>query len=119
MISRVYPENIVAYVKEKVCIKWDLEWNEVEGIENVIVVPAICEFKNIKNLLSSLVRNDSSILEKSLVIFVINNSVSSNNEIKEDNKKSLTFLKGILNKSHTDHSINKLIESGININITL
>ncbi|MCW8960129.1 MAG: hypothetical protein OQK29_01115, partial [Ignavibacteriaceae bacterium] len=62
MKQKIYPEEVVNYLKDKAIKKWELEWIEVSGIDQVIVVPAICEFPNIKNLLSSLIKNDRSIL---------------------------------------------------------
>jgi len=117
MTHKIYPEEVVNYLKDKAIKKWELEWVEVSGIDQVIVVPAICEFPNIKNLLSSLIKNDRSILHKSLVIFVINNSVSSSHEIKEDNKKSLSLMRAIINGSNSDKFVYEISKSGIQIGV--
>lgn len=117
MNQKTYPKEVFAYLKDKALKKWDLEWIEVSGIDQVIVVPAICEFQNIKNLLSSLIKNGRSLLQKTLVIFVINNSVSSNQQIKEDNKKSLELLRAIINKSNSAQFINKISKSGIQVGL--
>ncbi|MCW8810524.1 MAG: hypothetical protein OQK52_10650 [Ignavibacteriaceae bacterium] len=117
MKQKIYPEEVVNYLKDKAIKKWELEWIEVSGIDQVIVVPAICEFPNIKNLLSSLIKNDRSILHKSLVIFVINNSASSSHEIKEDNKKSLSLMRAIINGSNSDKFVYEISKSGIQIGV--
>ena len=117
MTQKLYPEEVINFINDKALNKWKLEWVEVPGIEQVVVVPAICEFENIKNLLSSLIKNDLSLLKKSLVIFVINNSINSNQEIKEDNKKSLFLLREIINKSGSDNFVFEISNSGIQIGV--
>ena len=117
MTQKAYPEKVINYINDKAINKWKLEWVEIPGIEQVVVVPAISEFQNIKNLLSSLIKNDVFFLRKSLVIFVINNSISSNQEIKEDNKKSLSFLIEIMNKSGWDKFASEISKSGIQIGV--
>jgi len=117
MNQKTYPKEVFGYLKDKALKKWELEWIESSGIDQVIVIPAICEFQNIKNLLSSLIKNDRSLLQKALVIFVINNSISSNQQIKEDNKQSLDLLRAIINKSNSDKFINEILKSGIKIGL--
>ena len=117
MTQKAYPKEVTNYINDKAINKWELEWVEIPGIEQVVVVPAISEFQNIKNLLSSLIKNDVFFLKKSLVIFVINNSFSSNLEIREDNKKSLSFLREIMNKSGWDKFASEISKSGIQIGV--
>ena len=117
MTQKAYPEKVINYINDKAINKWKLEWVEIPGIEQVVVVPAISEFQNIKNLLSSLIKNDVFFLKKSLLIFVINNSFSSNLEIREDNKKSLSFLREIMNKSGWDKFASEISKSGIQIGV--
>ena len=117
MNQKIYPKEVIGYLNDKALKKWELEWVEVSDIDKVIVVPAICEYQNIKNLLSSLIKNELSLLQNSLVIFVINNSVSSNKQIKEDNKQSLDLLRAIINKSNPDRFINEISKSGIKVGV--
>jgi hypothetical protein len=117
MNQKIFPKEVSEYLDNKVLKKWELEWIEVSDIEQIIVVPAICEFQNIQNLLSSLIKNDLPLLQKLLVIFVINNSLSSNREIKEDNKQSLNLLRAIINKSDPDSFSNEISKSGIKIGL--
>lgn len=117
MNQKDYPEEVINYLTDKAFKKWELEWIEVFGINQVIVVPAICEFKNIQNLLSSLIKNDRSLLQKTLVIFVINNSLSSSRKIKEDNRKSLSLLRAIINRPNTDEFVYEIYKSGIQIGL--
>jgi len=117
MNQKTYPKEVFAYLKDKGLKKWELEWIEVSNIDQVIVVPAISEYENIKNLLSSLIKNDRSLLQKALLIFVINNSFSSSLEVKEDNKQSLELLRAIINKSNSDKFINEISKSKMQIGV--
>jgi len=101
-MQKVYPEKVAEYLEKKSLKRWNLEWVESSGIQVAVVIPAICEFENIKKVLQSLAQNDKSCLQKSLVIFVINNSVSSYPEVKEDNTKSIAFLREMINKNSPD-----------------
>ncbi len=111
------PENVSDYLKKRSSNKWNLEWTPASGIEAAVVIPAICEFENINNLLESLCLNDKSCLTKSLVIFVINNSASSDSEIKNDNQRSIEYLRAILNKKPVNPVISRIINSGIRIGL--
>lgn len=117
MNQKTNPKEVLNYLNDKALNKWEFEWTEASGVEIVVVIPAISEFENIKNVLSSLIKNDRSLLQKSLMIFVINNSLSSSREIKEDNKLSLNLLRAIINKSDADSFINEISKSGIKIGV--
>ena len=109
-----YPDNVVTYLRNFSSDEWKIEWNENENIENVIVVPAIAEFENIKEVLLSLSENDKSYLERTLVLLVINNLKSSSTDIKEDNKKSLDFLRAVIDRQQ-EVIDEKIINSGMQL----
>lgn len=90
------PANIKKYLSKHSDDKYKVEWNERNGINNVIVIPAIAEFENIKIVLSSLSNNNPDYFSSSLVLFVINNSSSSDDSVKKDNIRSLKYLRSII-----------------------
>ncbi|MDP1995502.1 MAG: hypothetical protein Q8K40_09700, partial [Ignavibacteria bacterium] len=55
-----------------------LTWRSSSHIEMIIVVPAISEYENVKQLLASLIAADNKYADKILVLFVVNNLKSSN-----------------------------------------
>ncbi len=116
-MQKAYPDNVAEYLENKSYKQWILEWNEVRGIETVVVIPAICEFENIKPLLSSLARNPKQYLQKSLIIFVVNSSISSDPEVKADNNLSLEFLQTLIRKNYSDKFSKQILESGIRIGL--
>lgn len=116
-MQKAYPDKVAEYLEYKSYKQWNLEWNEVRGIETVVVIPAISEFGNIKQLLSSLVRNPKQYLQKSLIIFVVNNSISSDPEVKADNKHSLEFLHEIIRENSSNKFSTQILESGIRIGL--
>ncbi len=113
----MYPENVADYLGKKSSKRWTLEWTSFSGIQAAIVIPAICEFENIKRVLFSLAQNDESSLQKSLVIFIINNSISSIQEVKDNNKSSLNFLRALMRGNPSDQLSNQIIQAGIRIGL--
>ena len=114
-MQKAYPEKIVNYLDKKSLNRWNLEWTEFSGVQAAIVIPAICEFENIKRVLLSLAQNNKSCLQKSLIIFVINNSVSSEPEVKDDNTKSIVFLRELINRKSSNDIVGVILNSGMNI----
>ncbi len=55
------PINVKKYLEKYSYQDWKLEWNENKNITHAVVIPAICEFENIPNLLTSLSQNDNNI----------------------------------------------------------
>ena len=116
-MQKSYPKKVADYLEKKSLKKWNLEWVEFSGIEIAIVIPAICEFDNIQRLLPSIAKNDKSYLQNSIIIFVINNSNSSQQEVKDDNKSSLKFLRALIRGNPSDQLSNQIIHSGIRIGL--
>lgn len=112
---RALPVNVVEYLNKFSTGNYQVEWNESDGIDNVIIIPAIEEYENIKNLLGSLSCCDPTYFNSTLVLFVINNPDSSGPGIKGDNNKSLQLLKEIISGKPGDEFVEKIILSGLQI----
>jgi hypothetical protein len=93
----------------------DLVWNPDNEITSAVVVPAIQEYENIITLIKSLIKNNSIYFHNTLFIFVINNLPSSNNKVKEENKKSIQMLNKIVIKSPVDNFIKSVLGSGLKV----
>ena len=109
---------------EKYLIKYGLpNWNIDLQVNNkftaAVVIPAICEYANIRRLLNSLSDSDKEYFSSTLFIFVVNNPVSSPLEVKEDNLKSISFLRSIIKKENLtgNEIVSKIISSGINLGL--
>jgi len=116
-MQKVYPIKVAEYLENKSYKQWDLEWNESPGIDFVLVIPSISEFENIKVLLSTLAQNPQSYLKKSLIVFVVNNSILSGTKIKSDNKQSLDYLRELIRQVSSDQFSNQILKSGIKVGL--
>ena len=112
-----FPDKVAEYLEKKSFGQWNLEWEEESGIEAVIVIPAICEFENIKKLIATLTLNPKSYLQKSLIIFVVNNSVSSSPEVKADNKLSILYIRKLIENNPPDLLTEQILASGIRVGL--
>ncbi|RMD48985.1 MAG: hypothetical protein D6830_05785, partial [Ignavibacteria bacterium] len=88
------PVNIFKYLKKN---------NEYTGhsivscpdglYDGAVVIPSLAEKDNLPPLLKSLEDNTSDIIEKVLIIFVVNNTPEANDAIKQNNLESIELLK--------------------------
>ncbi|MCL4549638.1 MAG: glycosyltransferase [Bacteroidetes bacterium] len=122
MNNQLTPENgqppiVKNYLHKHGLSPWLLTVSGQKKFNNVVVIPAIEEFENVKRLLASLIRNDKKYFDESLFLFVVNNLKSSETPVKLDNRNTLNFLLGIIDKDHKAHDAEELISSGINIGV--
>jgi hypothetical protein len=92
------PDKISAYLNKRASNTWHIENDYKKYFQYVIVVPAIAESSNLPKLIKSLEKNDKLELHNTLLLLVINNSVSSSEEVKNDNQKTLAYLRKIKSK---------------------
>ncbi len=111
------PANVLSYLSKHLIKNYAIEWQRKTAINNVIVIPAIAEYDNIKVLLKSLSENDPAFFPSSLILFVINNSPVSGDEIKEDNLKSLNLLRSIIDANNDGDFSREIINSGLQIGL--
>ena len=104
------PQIISEYLKKQKLSNWKIELNNSISYNNIIVIPALDELQNIKNLLKSLSKNSKRHLEETLILIVVNNKISESSEIIEENQKLIKYLQGLkksefrLNIGHIDAS---------------
>jgi hypothetical protein len=107
MISQL-PNNVEKYLSKYSYEKWKIYGND-KNFDSIIVIPAIDEHDNIISLLSSLIQNESKYFPTTLVLFVVNHLVSSNQSVKQNNLRTIDYLKNIIDKKNTDDELTKLI----------
>ncbi len=112
-----YPLPVEKYLNKYSVVRWELQVNSDKRFRDIIVVPAISEFNNIKIFLTSILKCDSSYFKETLIIFVINNLSSSSEEVKEDNAKSIKYLDNVINNKPTDEISELIIKSNFNIGL--
>lgn len=112
------PATINKYLKKFGSENWKLKLSESKKYKLAIVIPALCEYENLRVLLNSFLICDDKHFKDSIIIFVINNLESASNEIKNDNFRSLEMFNKIIKKDKTDDNLlNLLIESKLNFGL--
>ncbi len=113
---RTLPKAVQKYLMKFGNEKWTaLVGDKNKRFENVVVIPALAEFENIKKLLQSLSATEDKYHEKFLILFVINQTVSAKKEISEDNNKSFELIKKLMeNTLFANYTFEKLNFAVIN-----
>ena len=104
------PDKISAYLNKRASGTWQIENDYKKYFQYIIVVPAIAERDALPKLIKSLEKNDKLELHNTLLLIVVNNSLSSSDEVKNDNQKTLAYLKKI--KSRVNISFVDAASSG-------
>jgi len=100
--------NVEKYLQKYSYEKWKICGSN-RKFESVIVIPAIDEYDNIKTLLSSLIQNETEYFPTSLILFVVNHLTSSNVNVKQNNIKTIEYLKNIVDKKNSEDELSKRI----------
>lgn len=99
------PEPVEKYLKKYSAGNWKLESQFKNKFDNVIVVPVIAEYNNVRKLLTSLLKNDNKHFKRTAIIIVVNNFPDSSDEVKNDNSETLIFLKTLRSNPNRDESL--------------
>ena len=92
------PDKIPAYLNKRASNNWRIENDHTKYFQKIIVVPSIAELNNLPSLIKSLELNDVSELLNTLLLIVVNNTISSTIEVKDDNQQTLAYLGEIKSK---------------------
>lgn len=95
-----FPPIVQKYLKKHDQPKWRIKSANKSFFNNIIVVPAIKESKNIPLLIQSLEKNNEKYFNDTLLIFVVNNSINDSREIKDDNKILVRYLNDYNSKTN-------------------
>jgi hypothetical protein len=111
------PPAVITYLEKYSTGKWQAEWIPFTPVNTVVVIPSIKEYENLGRLLVSLSESDPEYFNQALFLFVVNNAESAGEEIKEDNRLSLDYLRSLINKKSYDDLSEKIISSGLHIGV--
>lgn len=109
------PKVVQNYLRKFGLEKWHVEVSTIKLYENIFVIPAIDEFENIQILLKSLLNNSSKYFPSTLFLFVINNLKSSSQKVKDENQKTISFLRSIMKEKIENNLSNEVRNSELNI----
>ena len=89
------PDKISAYLNKRASNTWVIDNDYKKYFQKIIVVPSIAESENLPALINSVEQNDELELLNTLLLIVVNNSILSTKEVKNDNQKTIDYLKNI------------------------
>ena len=89
----IIPNKISIYLNKRASNIWQIENDHKKFFQKIIVVPSIAESYNLPFFINSLEQNDELELHNTLLLVVVNNSASSSEKVKNDNQKTLAYLK--------------------------
>lgn len=110
------PFEVKKYFKKYSDPKWELEVTSEKLFQTIIVIPSISEYENIKVLLKSLAVNDNYFFDQTLIVFAINNLPSAEQNIKDDNSKSIQLIRSLINNEENEDTL-EIISSGLNFGL--
>jgi hypothetical protein len=116
-MNKDQPAEVKNYLSKYSAGLWKLELSGKKSYNNIIVIPAIQEYENILRLLKSLVQNDNKYFNETLVIFVVNNLKSSHEDVIQDNRKSLEFIRDIISGKTGGDLINEIHLAGLTVGL--
>ena len=96
----IIPDKIAAYINKRASDIWHIENDHKKYFQKIIVVPSIAESENLPIFINSLEQNDELELLNTLLLIVVNNSVSSTDEVKIDNQNTLDYLRNLESKAN-------------------
>ncbi len=97
----MYPDKVKKYLERNpLFTHYPLVRKDDLLYKGICVIPSLAEFENLPKLLTSLEANSSSLIERTLFVFVVNNTLSASEEVKADNEKSISFLKDYSSNLH-------------------
>ena len=77
---------------------WTLQAGNLEGIDQVVVIPAYAERDLLFTTLASLAANSDAALEKTLVLCVINNKAEAPLADKDNNRQTIDLLVSLISR---------------------
>ncbi|PKN89209.1 MAG: hypothetical protein CVU51_01490 [Deltaproteobacteria bacterium HGW-Deltaproteobacteria-1] len=77
---------------------WTLQSGNLEGIVQVVVIPAYAEKDLLFTTLASLAANSDASLEKTLILCVINNKTDAPTADKDNNRQTISLLGSLISR---------------------
>jgi len=83
-------------------LPWQLQAADSGCVEQVVVIPAYAERDALFSTLASVASNPEAMLEKTMVLCVINNKADAPDEDKENNAQTLAMLNALVKRRQYD-----------------
>lgn len=92
MTPDMMPPAVAHYLKKRGVASWSISGNQRYDYAGVIVIPALAESPRLFDTLESLAQNPGALLDRFLVLVVVNHRQDAPAEDKVDNAKTLGML---------------------------
>lgn len=102
-VNPCLPDQVNKYLLKYSAGNWKAEYKEERKFNNIAVIPAIEELKNLKVLINSLSACDPYYFNETLFLFIINNAASAGEEAKDDNIEAINYLRGLIGSQSPLH----------------
>jgi hypothetical protein len=83
-------------------LPWRLQAADSGPFEQVVVIPAYAERDSLFCTLASVAANPEAMLEKTMVLCVVNNKAASPDDDKKNNAQTLALLNALVKRRHVD-----------------
>lgn len=94
------PECLMKYRRQRsVTGPWRLERSDKERFDACIVIPALAESDNLPRTLDAIAANSKDLLERTLIVSVVNNRIDADSSLRRDNQKTLYSLRNRISPS--------------------
>ena len=80
-------------------VSWKMHVAGIDGVHQVVVIPAYAEKENLFKTLASLCGNPPNLLKQTLVLCVVNNKANAPDEDKQNNAQTIAILTILINQS--------------------
>ena len=78
--------------------RWAMRAARFEGFEQVVVIPAYAEKDMLFDTLASVAANPDALLERSLILCVINNKEDASAEVRDNNATTLSLIDALIRR---------------------
>ncbi len=117
MNSSALPIPVANYLKKYGMPGWTLETAAHKRFNNIVVIPAIQEYENLKRLFDSLLQMDKTFFGETLFVVVVNNRSDSSEEVKKDNERSIEFIRQVIGESKLNELAEKRLTAKLNLGL--
>lgn len=98
-MKKELPQYVKKYIDKFGISGWEIFKGEDKCYKQIIVIPAVQEFENIKKLIASLSQNENTYFSKTLILFSINSIENASSEVVNENQNTIDYLTSLIKQN--------------------